>query len=239
VVAGIVQVFACAPFYRGAWRQLKVGSSNMDTLVALGSTTAFAYSAWALLSRFGGHLYFMEAAAIITVVSLGHWVESRVSLRASAALRRLLELAPQRARRRNADGSEADVAVADIRVDEFVILRPGDRVPTDGEVVESDSAVDESMLTRESVTVEKKPGSQVYAGTINLNGRLVMRVTATGEETALAHIIAAVQRAQTSRADIQRLGDRVSNVFVPVIVIIAITAALGWGFAGETMNHIH
>jgi Cu+-exporting ATPase len=239
VVATVVQVFAGGPFYRGAWRQLKVGSSNMDTLVALGSTTAFAYSAWALLSGFGGHLYFMEAAAIITVVSLGHWVESRVSLRASAALRRLLELAPQRARRRNADGSEAEVAVADIRAGELVILRPGDRVPTDGEVVEGDSAVDESMLTGESVTVEKKPGSDIYAGTINVNGRLVMGVTATGEETALAHIIAAVQRAQTSRANIQRLGDRVSSVFVPIVTLIALAAGLWWGFAPESAHQVH
>jgi len=237
-VAGVVQVFAGGPFYSGAWRQLKVGSSNMDTLVALGSTTAFVYSAWALLSGQGGHLYFMEAAAIISVISIGHWVESRVSVRASAALRQLLELAPQRARRRNADGSEAEVAVAEIRAGEVVILRPGDRVPTDGEVVEGESAVDESMLTGESVTVEKKQASQVYAGTINVNGRLVMRVTATGEETALAHIIAAVQRAQTSRANIQRIGDRVSSVFVPIVTAIALAAGLWWGLAPENAHHV-
>jgi Cu+-exporting ATPase len=239
IVAAVVQVFAGAQFYRGAWRQLKVGSSNMDTLVALGSTTAFVYSVWALFSGYGGHLYFMESAAIITLISVGHWVESRVSLHASAALRRLLELAPQRARRRNADGAEADVPVSDIRVSELLILGPGDRVPTDGEVVEGESAVDESMLTGESVTVEKKPGSQVYAGTINSNGRLVMRVIATGEETALAHIIAAVQRAQTSRANIQRLGDRVSSVFVPIVTVIALAAGLWWGLAPESAHHVH
>jgi Cu+-exporting ATPase len=239
LVAAVVQVFAGAPFYRGAWRQLKVGSSNMDTLVALGSTTAFVYSVWALFSGYGGHLYFMESAAIITLISVGHWVESRVSLRASAALRHLLELAPQRARRRNADGTEAEVPVADIRVGELVILRPGDRVPSDGEVVEGESAIDESMLTGESVTVEKKQGSQVYAGTINVNGRLVMRVTATGEETALAHIIVAVQRAQTSRANIQRLGDRVSSVFVPIVTLIALAAGLWWGFAPESAHQVH
>jgi Cu+-exporting ATPase len=239
VVAAVVQVFAGAPFYRGAWRQLKVGSSNMDTLVALGSTTAFAYSVWALFSGYGGHLYFMEAAAIITVISVGHWVESRVSVRASAALRHLLELAPQRARRKNVDGSETEVPVGDIRAGDLVILRPGDRVPTDGEVVEGESAVDESMLTGESVAVEKKPASQVYAGTINANGRLIMRVTATGEETALAHIIAAVQRAQTSRANIQRLGDRVSSVFVPIVTTIALAAGLWWGFAPDSAHHVH
>jgi Cu+-exporting ATPase len=238
VVAAVVQVFAGAPFYRGAWRQIRVGSSNMDTLVALGSTTAFVYSAWALLSGFGGHLYFMEAAAIITLVSVGHWVESRVSARASAALRHLLELAPQRARRKNADGTESDVAVSDIRAGELVILRPGDRVPTDGEVIDGDSALDESMLTGESVAVEKKPGSQVYAGTMNVNGRLVVRVTATGEATALAHIIAAVQRAQTSRANIQRIGDRVSSVFVPIVTIIALAAGLWWGLAPASAHHV-
>jgi P-type Cu+ transporter len=239
VVAAIVQVFAGAQFYRGAWRQLKVRSSNMDTLVALGSTTAFAYSVWALFSGYGGHLYFMEAAAIITVISIGHWVESRVSVRASAALRQLLELAPQRARRKNADGSEAEVPVSDIRAGDLVILRPGDRVPTDGVVADGESAVDESMLTGESVAVEKKPASQVYTGTINVNGHLVMRVTATGEETALAHIIAAVQRAQTSRANIQRLGDRVSSVFVPIVTAIALAAGLWWGFAPDSAHQLH
>src|SRR6185503_14638939 len=110
---------------------------------------------------------------------------------------------------------EEEVPVSELRPGDLVVLRPGDRVPTDGEVVEGDSAVDESMLTGESVPVDKTARSELYAGTVNLNGRLVMRVTATGESTALAHIIAAVQRAQTSHANIQRLGDRVSNVFVP------------------------
>ena len=234
-----MQVFAGARFYRGAWGQLKVGRSNMDTLVALGSTTAFAYSAWALFSGLGGHVYFMEAAAIITLISLGHWLESRVSARASSALRQLLDLAPALARRRDPDGAETEVPVAELRAGDLVVLRPGDRVPTDGEVVEGDSAVDESMLTGESVPVDKTAGSRLYAGTVNLNGRLVMRVTATGEETALAHIIAAVQRAQTSRANIQRLGDRVSSVFVPLVVAVALAAGLCWGLAPDWTRHVH
>ena len=126
-----------------------------------------------------------------------------------------------------------------MKIGDLVALRPGDRVPVDGVVTEGDSAVDEAMLTGESVPVDKKTGSELYAGTVNLNGRLVMRVTATGETTALAHIIAAVQRAQTSRADIQRLGDRVSSVFVPVVVAIAIAAALWWGLAPESARHVH
>jgi Cu+-exporting ATPase len=238
-LAGVVQVVAGARFYRGAWSQMKVGSSNMDTLVALGSTTAFGYSAWALLSHQGGHVYFMEAAAIITLISLGHWIESRVSARASSALRKLLNLAPAMARRRNPDGGETEVPVAELDVDDLIALRPGDRVPTDGEVAEGDAAVDESMLTGESAPIDKAPGSQLYAGTVNLNGRLVMRVTATGEKTALAHIILAVQRAQTSRASIQRLGDRVSSVFVPLVVTVALAAGLWWGLAPESARLVH
>jgi Cu+-exporting ATPase len=238
-LAGIVQIFAGAQFYRGAWSQLKVGRSNMDTLVALGSTTAFTYSAWALFSGLGGHVYFMEAAAIITLISLGHWIESRVSARASSALRQLLDLAPALARRRDPDGAETEVPVGELRGDDLVSLRPGDRIPTDGEVVDGSSAVDESMLTGESVPVDKTEGSRLFAGTVSLDGRLLMRVTATGEETALAHIIAAVQRAQTSRANIQRLGDRVSNVFVPLVVAVALAAGLCWGLAPEWTKHVH
>jgi Cu+-exporting ATPase len=261
VLAGIVQVFAGGKFYRGAWNQLKVHSSNMDTLVALGSTTAFGYSVWALLSGAGGHLYFMEAAAIITLVSIGHWMESRVTARASSALRKLLNLAPPTARRlqpfrrsrreeaqtsaveqsllTSAPTDEIEVPVAQLNIGDVVVLRPGDRVPTDGEVVEGDSAVDEAMLTGESAPVDKKAGSELYAGTVNLNGRLLLRVTATGEATALAHIIAAVQRAQNSRANIQRIGDRVSSVFVPVVVLIAIAAALWWGLAPDAARQVH
>ena len=127
----------------------------------------------------------------------------------------------------NPDGTETDVPVAALGGGDLIALRPGDRVPTDAEVVEGHSAVDESMITGESAPVDKLVRSRLYAGTVNLNGRLRARVTATGEATALAHIIAAVQRAQTSRADIQRLGDRISSVFVPVVVVIAVLAGLG------------
>jgi Cu+-exporting ATPase len=262
-LAGVVQIFCGAQFYRGAWRQLKIGSSNMDTLVALGSTTAFGYSTWALFGGAGGHVYFMEAAAIISLISAGHWLEARVSDKASGALKSLLNLAPQTARKiisprssrreeahfllRNgiqslltsAATTEKEVPVAELKIGDRIALRPGDRVPVDGVVVEGESAVDEAMLTGESVPAGKKTGSELFAGTVNLNGRLVMRVTATGEATALAHIIAAVQRAQTSRAGIQRLGDRISNVFVPIVVTIALAAGLWWGFAFDSARHFH
>ncbi len=238
-LASLVQVFAGARFYKGAWLQLKARSSNMDTLVALGSTTAFGYSTWALFSGHPGHLYFMEAASIITLISLGHWMESRVSVRASSALRKLLNLAPAKARRHSADGTETEVPVAELLSGEMVVLRPGDHVPTDGVVAEGESAIDESMLTGESVPADKTKGALVYAGTVNLNGRLLMRVTATGEDTALSQIIAAVQRAQSSRADIQRIGDRVSSVFVPVVISIALAAALWWGLAPDSARAVH
>ena len=238
-LATIMQVVAGARFYRGAWSQLKVGNSNMDTLVALGSTTAFAYSTWALLAGLGDHLYFMEAAAILTLISVGHWMESRVSVRATSALRELLNLAPDIARRVNADRTEQEIPVAELAEGDLVVLRPGDHVPVDGIVVEGSSAVNESMLTGESAPIDKSADSELYAGTLNVNGRLLMRVTAVGEATALAHIVAAVQRAQNSRANIQRIGDRVSSVFVPVVIGAAIAAGLWWGLAPASANQVH
>ncbi len=247
-LAAVVQIFCGAQFYRGAWRQIKVGQSNMDTLVALGSTTAFGFSCWVLFRGSSGHIYFMEAAAIISLISFGHWIEARVSDNASGALKSLLNLAPQTARRIQTtvpdsaksfdlrsfkpvaatQTTEVEVAITELQTGDRIALRPGNRVPVDGLVLEGESAVDEAMLTGESVPADKKSGGELFAGTVNLNGRLVMRVTATGEATALAHIIAAVQRAQTSRADIQRLGDRISNVFVPIVVTIALTAGVFW-----------
>jgi Cu+-exporting ATPase len=232
VLATLVQIIGGARFYRGAWLQLKVRSSNMDTLVALGSTTAYLYSVWALFQH--AHVYFMEAAAIITLISVGHWLESRMSARAASSMKKLLALAPAQARRRAPWGAEQVVPIAQLRGGDLVVLRPGEQVPIDGEVVEGESSVDESMLTGESVPVDKTPGAVVYGGTANLNRLLVMRVTATGEATALAQIIAAVERAQNSRAGIQRLGDRVASVFVPIVIGIAIATALWWGLAPES-----
>ncbi len=234
-----VQVIVGGRFYQGAWRQLRVGRSNMDTLVSLGSTAAFGFSVWALFSRFPGHLYFMESAGILTLISIGHWLEARMTAQAGASLKALLRLAPQRARQRGADGVEREVPVAQLQRGDQIVLQPGDRVPVDAEVTEGGSTVEEAMLTGEPLPVEKDPGSQLYAGTVNQSGRLVAKVQATGEATALAHIIAAVERAQSSRADIQRLADRVSSIFVPVVVTIAVLTALWWGLAYDSARAVH
>jgi Cu+-exporting ATPase len=233
-----LQLFGGLRFYHGAWQQLKMGQSNMDTLVALGSTTAFLYSTWGLFAGWSGHLFFMDAAAIITLVSFGHFLESKASAQAASSLRALLKLAPQTARRLNTVKQEEVVPVEDLRLADSVILKPGDRVPTDGEVIEGGSSVDESMLTGESMPVEKSAGGKLFAGTINQSGQLIMRVTATGDETALAHIIQIVQQAQTSRASIQKLGDKVSSVFVPIVIAIATLTGLWWGLAPESAGSV-
>jgi len=261
-LATVVQVVCGSSFYQGAWRQIKVGQSNMDTLVSLGSTTAFGFSAWIMLSGAAGHVYFMEAAAIISLVSFGHWVESRVSERSSGALKALLELAPSTARKLQSATvpkkspisplnlrsfkpsepvtvSEVEVPISSLKIGDLLVLLAGDRVPVDGLVTDGSSAVDEAMLTGEAMPVEKKAGAELFAGTVNLNGRLVFRVTATGDTTALAHVIAAVERAQNSRANIQRLGDRISSVFVPVIITIAVAAGLWWGLAPQSAASVH
>lgn len=225
-------------FYRGAWMQLKSGQSNMDTLVSLGSTTAFLYSVWGLLAGWKTHLFFMDAAAILTLVSIGHYMEHKVSARAASSLRGLLNLAPQTARRM-AHGREENVAVADLAPGDLVLLKPGDRIPIDGEVVDGGASVNEAMLTGESLPVEKSPGHKVFAGTINESGSLTLRVTATGTATALARIIEIVRRAQSSRAEIQRLGDRVSSIFVPIVICVALATGIWWGFFPESAGKLH
>lgn len=239
VLATLVQVLCGSRFYRGAWNQLKVGDSNMDTLVALGSTAAYGFSVWGLLSGTQQHLFFTESIAIISLISAGHWMESLVSARAGAALRKLLNLAPPIARRLDDKDQEQVVAVSELMTGERILLKPGDRVPVDARIIEGSSAVDESMLTGESLPVEKAPGCAIYAGTLNQNGRLVARVSGLGQTTALAQIIAAVERAQNSRAKIQKLADRVSSVFVPVVVVIAIATALFWGLSHEKAMAVH
>jgi Cu+-exporting ATPase len=239
IQAGVVQAVCGARFYRGAWQQARVGASNMDTLVALGTTTAYGYSTWQLFTGAGAHLFFLESAATLTFISLGHWLEARISQKAEQTLRSLLDLAPPTAHQLDARGHEAIVPIAQLRVGDRILLRPGDRVPTDAKVLEGASAVDESMFTGESLPAEKRSGAGLYTGTTLLNGQILARVTATGEATALAHIITIVRRAQSSRTNIQRLGDCVSNVFVPIVVALALAAGLWWGLAPDSARATH
>lgn len=243
IIALPVQVIAGSGFYRGAWRQLRAGSANMDTLVSLGSTAAFAFSVWALFGRVTNHLFFTEAVTILALVSLGHWLESRMSQKAGESLRALLDLAPPRARKLVANPDDRGETAAnglpsstlEVEVDastlvpgDFILLRSGDRVPVDAVVIEGVSAYDESMLTGESEPVEKRVSSRVLAGTVNQSSRQVARVVATGDATVLAGIIATVERAQSSKAGVQRLADRISAVFVPTVIVIAVAAAVAW-----------
>lgn len=218
-------------FYRGGYKALRAGSANMDVLIAMGTSAAFLYS---IASTFfiHGPLYYDTAAVIITLIILGKYLEVRAKGRTSEAIKRLMGLAPKTARVVR-DGAEVEIPVGDVRVGDVVIVRPGERIPVDGVVLEGTSAVDESMLTGESLPVEKAPGSQVVGATVNKQGRLTFQATQVGKGTVLAQIVRLVEQAQGSKAPIQRLADRVSAVFVPVVISIALLTFLGWYFVGD------
>lgn len=238
IAAGIVWILG-RRFFVGAWNQLRAGTASMDTLVSLGVTAAMGYSVPALFSNGHAHLFFTETVTLLAFVGTGHFLEHRMSMKAGSALRSLLDLAPQTARRIDLSGIETEVSVAELNHEDQVVLRPGDRVPVDALVVQGTSAVDESMLTGESMPVDKVPGSVIYAGTINRSGRIVANVSATGESTALARIADVIRRAQSTRARVQRLADQISAVFVPIVVAIAALAALWWILSPESAGAAH
>ena len=228
-----VQLYVGWGYYAGAIKGLANRSANMDLLVALGSSTAYLYSvAVVLLPSLGGHVYFETSALIITLIKLGKLLEVRAKGRASAAIRALLELAPDEARVIGPDGVERGLPVEQVRPQQRVVVRPGERVPVDGLVAEGAAAVDESMMTGESMPVDKRPGDRVFGGTLNQDGLLKIEVTGVGTDTALAQIVRLVQAAQQGRAPIQRLADRVSSVFVPAIVAIALITFFTWLLVG-------
>ncbi|MGH9013858.1 MAG: heavy metal translocating P-type ATPase [Acidimicrobiia bacterium] len=231
VLAAPVQFVVAWPFLKVAAERARHLSANMDTLIALGTLAAFVYSTYELFA--GGDLYYDTAALIIAFLVLGRYFEARAKGRASSAIRRLLELGAKEARV-IVDGEERTVPVDQVQVGALLRVRPGEKLPVDGEVVEGLSAVDESMLTGESVPVDKHPGDRVAGATINRQGVLTVRATAVGGDTALAHIVRLVQEAQASKAPVQRLADRISAVFVPVVIVIAIASLAGWWFlAGD------
>ncbi|WP_081065436.1 heavy metal translocating P-type ATPase [Burkholderia territorii] len=233
VLASIVQFGFGARFYRAAWHAVKARTGNMDLLVALGTSAAFGLSLWMLLRdpAHPGHLYFEASAVIITLVRFGKWLEARAKRQTTEAIRALNALRPDRARVVE-HGIERDVPLAQVRVGTTVSIRPGERVPVDGRIVSGRSHVDESLITGESLPVPKDDGDPVTAGSINGEGALVVETTAIGAETTLARIIRLVESAQAEKAPIQRLVDRVSEVFVPAILGIAVLTLVGWLIAG-------
>ncbi|MDQ1315454.1 MAG: P-type Cu+ transporter [Pseudomonadota bacterium] len=227
-----VQFWLGARFYRAGWKALRAGSGNMDLLVAVGTSAAYGLSVYLLLTRADAmHLYFEASAVVISLVLLGKWLEARAKRQTTEAIRALQALRPLTARVR-LDGVDRDLPIEAIRVGDVVVIRPGERVPVDGEIMEGSSQIDESMLTGESLPVDKQPGDTVTGGAINAHGMLLARTTAVGAETTLARIIRLVENAQAAKAPIQRLVDKVSAVFVPVVMVIALATFVGWWALG-------
>jgi Cu+-exporting ATPase len=230
-----VQFYVGWDFYVGGFKSLRAGSANMDVLVAMGSSAAYFYSLGVLLfPAMGDHVYFETSALIITLIKLGKVLEARAKGRTSEAIKKLMGLRPKTARViRPGSEAEIEVPVEAVALGDLVVVRPGERMPVDGVVVEGRSAVDESMLTGESLPVDKQPGDEIIGGTINKQGLLKFEATRVGAQTALAQIIRLVEEAQGSKAPIQRLADRVSGVFVPIVIAIASLTFLAWFFIGD------
>jgi Cu+-exporting ATPase len=222
-----VVLWAGFGFHRAAALNARHLAATMDTLISIGTLAAWAWSVVALVLLDDAHTYFEVAAVITTLILVGRYLEARARRRSSAAIRALLELGAKEARVLR-DGTEVAVAIDDVRRGDLLVVRPGEKIPTDGVVVEGASAVDQSMLTGEPVPVDVGPGSEVAGATVNTYGRLVVRATKIGAETALAQIARLVAEAQSGKAPIQRLVDRVSGVFVPVVLGIALATLAGW-----------
>ena len=231
-----VQFVLCWRFYRAGWQAARVGEGNMDLLVAIGTSAAYGLSVHALLTQgdaHGTHFYFEASAVVITLVMLGKWLEARARRKTTEAIRALQSLRPEVALLRRGD-RELTVPLDGVFVGDEVIVRPGERIAVDGLLIEGDTQVDESFITGESRLIDRSVGDPLTGGSINGEGRVVLRATAVGTETVLARIIRLVEQAQSRKAPIQRLVDKVSQVFVPVVLGIALVTLLGWGLgAGD------
>ena len=231
LLATPVQFWLGARFYRAGWKALRAGAGNMDLLVAIGTSAAYFLSLWQLLNTGGhGHLYFESAAVVITLVLLGKWLEGRAKHQTVAAIRALEALRPSEAIVRR-DGRDAVIALDALRAGDLMVVRPGERVPADGKVVEGASHLDEALLTGESLPVAKGAGDRVTGGAVNGEGLLLVEATAVGADSMLARIIRMVEDAQAAKAPIQRLVDKASAVFVPVVLLISLVTLLAWGLA--------
>jgi len=236
-----VMVYAGGHFFTGAWKAFTRHNANMDTLIALGTGTAWLFSLVLvvdplLVPEAARHVYFEAAMMIIALVNLGSALEMRARGKASEAIRGLLDLRPKVARVVR-DGVEQDIPLAQVGLDETLRVRPGERIPVDGVVIDGHSSVDQSMLTGEPMPVEKRPGDEVVGGTLNVAGSFLYRAKRIGQETVLAQIIEMVRQAQSSKPAIGRLADRISGVFVPVVMIIAVLTLLVWLNVGADLNH--
>ncbi len=233
ILASPVQVYVGWDYYVGGWKALRSGSANMDVLVALGSTVAFVYSVVVVVmlsvgsTLAGEHVYFETAALIITLIKLGKLLEVRAKGDTSEAIRELIGLQPDTARVVR-QGVDYDIPISDVVVGDLLLVRPGERIPVDGEVVDGLSSIDESMLTGESMPVEKAPGDVVVGATMNKSGAFHFRATRVGADTALAQVIRLVQEVQGSKAPIQRLADQVAGIFVPIVIIVAVLTFVVW-----------
>lgn len=222
-----VQFYVGWQYYIGAYKALRNGAANMDVLISLGSSAAYFYSVLITLGLFDGHVYFETSAMIITLIKVGKYLEAQAKGRTGEAIRKLIALKPKTARLLK-NGEEIEVAVEDVQVGDVLIVRPGEKIPVDGIVLEGYSSVDESMLTGESIAVEKQVGSSVFGATLNKMGYLKIQASKVGKDTALAQIIRMVEEAQGSKAPIQRLADRISAIFVPIVVLIALLTFSFW-----------
>lgn len=229
-----VQFYVGWQYYVGAYKALRNKSANMDVLIVMGSSAAFFYSLPITFGLLMGHVYYETAAVIITLIKLGKFLEARAKGRTSEAIKKLMGLRARTARVVR-DGVEVEVPVDDVRVGDVVLVKPGEKIPVDGVVVEGRSAIDESMLTGESLPVEKKPGDPIIGATLNKLGMLKFEATKVGKETALAQIIKLVEDAQGSKAPIQKLADQVSAIFVPIVIAIALLTFTGWYFFGPPL----
>jgi P-type Cu+ transporter len=236
LLATPVQFVLGARFYKAGWHAAKALSGNMDLLVAIGTSAGWGLSVWLWLTADSGHLYFEASAVVVTLVLLGKWLEARAKRQTTTAIRALQALRPEIAHVLSRSGVETDVPVAEVLQGDRLVVRPGERVPADGRVEQGQTQVDESMLTGEPLPVAKAEGARLTGGSINGEGRVVMAVTAVGQETVLAQIIRLVEDAQAAKAPIQRLVDQVSAVFVPVVLVIGLATVLGWWWAGAPME---
>lgn len=238
VLATPVQFVLGARFYKAGWHALLAGSGNMDLLVALGTSAGWALSVWLWLTGSAGamvHLYFEGSAVVITLVLLGKWLEARAKRQTTDAIRALHALRPARARVITLDG-EVEIPIEELLVGDLLVVLPGERFAADGMVLEGQTQVDEAMLTGEPLPVHKVVDSRVTGGSINGEGRVVVRVRATGTATVLANIIRLVEDAQAAKAPIQRMVDQVSAVFVPVVLVLALATLLAWWFTGHSLE---